>query len=288
MVEPALLDRLTIGDHVCWAVDDDRVRLHTVAAFVRQGLREHHQVLYSGAEPEALLEGLDELGIDTSAAQMSGQLSASTPEESYLAGGVFDAPAVLGIWPGLAAAARRAGYRGLRVLGDMTWAAGDVPGREQLAWYESQVNRIMLANEVLGVCMYDTRIFDPLELRRLIWQHPVTVATDTPYDERLSLRVRRTRDPLGLHFSGEVDLSNRGAFRSALDHLFEDAGADSVTVDVSDLRFADRAAARALVRAGSGAGKLRLVGASPALIKLLAFSGSATAPGLTIAEDARG
>jgi anti-anti-sigma factor len=278
-----LLDRLTVGDHICWLVDDDRLRMHEIAGFVRAGLRDHQRVVYSGDCPEAVLACIDELGIDTATALASGQLEATTAEASYLAGGTFEPGSVLGIWPELARSARAAGYAGIRVLGDMGWAGRDVAGREHLCWYESQVNRVVLTNDVIGVCAYDRRTLDPLELRRLAWQHPGTAAAGVPYDERLALRIRRTREPAGLRLSGEADLAGRNALRTVVENVFTDCDSDEVTIDVSGLRFADRASARILVRAASGDGRVHLAGCSPALRRLLAFSGAAEAPGLTIA-----
>jgi anti-anti-sigma factor len=278
----ALLERLTMGDHICWLVDNDRVRLRELAGFVRAGLRDHHRILYYGPAPEAVLAGIDEYGIDTAAAVAAGQLEATTAEASYLAGGVFDAGPVLRSWRPLARAARAAGYAGLRVVGDMGWAARELPGRENLCWYEAQVNRVVLDNDIIGVCLYDRRLFDPFELRRLSWQHPGTASTGEPYDERYALRIRRTRRPVGLRLEGEADLASRHALRVVFKYLFADARADEVTVDVSGLRFADRAAARVLVRAGRGPQRLRLVGCSPALLRLLEYSGSGAAPGLLI------
>jgi anti-anti-sigma factor len=277
-----LLDRLTVGDHICWLVDDERVRMRELAGFVRAGLRDHHKILYCGDGPETVLAGIDEHGIDTATVLASGQLEATTAEASYLAGGSFVAEAVLGIWVPLAQAARAAGYAGLRVVGDMGWAGRGVPGREDLCWYESQINRIVLDHDAIGVCAYHRRDLDPLELRLLAGQHPGVAATGTPYDERLALRIRRTRDPVGLRLEGEADLAARHTLRAVFEHLFADAGADEVTIDVSGLRFADRAAARVLVRAGSGAQRLRLVGCSPALLRLLEYSGAGAAPGLVI------
>jgi anti-anti-sigma factor len=277
-----LLDRLTLGDHICWLVDDDRVRMREIAGFVRAGLRDHHRILYCGDDPEAVLAGIDELGIDTAAAVAGGQLLATTAEASYLAGGSFEPEQVLQSWPPLAQAARAAGYAGIRVLGDMGWAARGVPGRERLCWYEAQINRIVLDNDAIGVCAYDRRLLDPLELRRLAWQHPGIAASGAPYDERLALRIRRTRNPAGLTLSGEADLAGRNALRVVVENLFDDTGADEVTVDVQGLRFADRAAARILVRAGLGPKRLRLTGCSPALLRLLAYTGADDAPGLTV------
>jgi anti-anti-sigma regulatory factor len=277
-----LLDRLTVGDHICWLVDDDRLRMREIAGFVRAGLRDHHRVVYCGDCPEAVLACIDELGIDTEAALAGGQLQAITAEASYLAGGVFEPDTVLRGWPALARSARADGYAGIRVLGDMSWAARNVPGREHLCWYEAQINRIVLDNDAIGVCAYDRRSLDPLELRRLAWQHPGTVAAGMPYDERLALRIRRTRDPAGLRLSGEADLAGRNALRIVVENVFADCGADDVTIDVSGLRFADRAAARILVLAGCGPGRAHLTGCSPALLRLLAFTGADEAPCLTV------
>jgi anti-anti-sigma factor len=277
-----LLDRLTVGDHICWLVDDDRLWMRELAGFVRAGLRDHHKILYCGDSPEAVLAGIEEHGVDTAAALASGQLQARTAEPVYVAGGVFEPDRLLRGWGPLAQATRAAGYAGLRVLGNMGWAARRRPDWEQLCWYESQINRVAMDNDVIGVCAYDRRVFDPLELRRIGWQHPGTAATGRPYDERFALRMRRTRHPAGLRLTGEADLASRFALKAVFDHLFDDARADDVTVDVHGLRFADRAAAGILVGAGRGLRRLRLVGCSPALVQLLEYCGAATAPGLIV------
>ncbi|MFI6071822.1 MEDS domain-containing protein [Actinoplanes sp. NPDC051343] len=220
--------------------------------------------------------------IDTSTALASGQLEATTAEASYLKGGVFEPDAVLPLWAPMARAARAAGYTGVRVLGDMSWAGRNVPGREHLCGYETEINRVALNSELIGVCAYDRRTMDPLELRRLTWQHPGVAASGAPYDERFALRIRRTREPAGLALSGEADLAGRNALRAVVENVFVDCGTDEVTIDVSRLRFADPAAARILVRAGLGPGRVRLVGCSPSLLRLLAYTGARDAPALTV------
>ncbi len=68
------------------------------------------------------------------------------------------------------------------------------------------------------------------------------------------------------------------------EQLFAGLAADGeVTIDVSGLRFADAAAARLVADAASGGpGRLRLVGCSRALNRLLAFHGAAGKPRLTV------
>jgi len=274
-----LLDRVALGDHVCWTVDDDATRMEAIAGFVRAGLGARHRVIYSGDDPEAVLAGLERHGVGVRAALGEGLLHAITAEASYLTDGVFDPEATIAAWRGEIDRARAAGCPGIRVVGDMTWASRRVPGAERLPWYEAEVNNVFLDGYVAGVCAYDRRRFDPLELRRLSWAHPGAAATRVPFEPASSLRARRTRDPYGLRLAGEVDLSNRDALRAVIEHLFDDRPA--ATVDVSELTFADTAASRILVDAATR-GTLRLVGVSAPLRRLLDFHGAPGVARLTV------
>jgi anti-anti-sigma factor len=275
-----LLEQVTLGDHVCWYVDDDAIRMEAIAGFVRTGLRNRERVLYSGDDPEAVVAGLARHGIDTRELA-AGDFEAGTAESSYLAGGSFDPVATLLLWRTEITRARSAGYRGIRVLGDMTWASRRYPGAEHLAWYEAQVNMNFVDGYVAGVCAYDRRRFDPMHLRRLLWAHPGAAGSEMPFDPGSSLRVRRVDDPWGLRLEGEADLSNRDALRAVVEHLFDDH--PEVTIDVAGLRFADLAAARLLVdAAASGIGQVRLTGVSPSLLRLLSFHGAEGVAALTV------
>jgi anti-anti-sigma factor len=281
---PALLDRVSPGDHVCWIVDDDGVRDDTIAAFLIAGLRARHKVVYSGDDPGRVLGLLRDRGADPAEPLRSGSLTADTPEGSYLASGAFDPEATLGGWQAEADLARRQGYLGLRVLGDMAWARRGLPGTDRLDWYETHINNVFTDGFVAGVCAYDRRQFDPLELRRYTWSHPGTATTGVPYDPATSLRLRRT--PNGLKLSGEADRSNRTALAAVMEQLFDrPAIGRDVTIDVRDLGFADTAVARILVQAASASPiRVRLVGCSPSLRRLLNFTGAAEAPRLIVEE----
>jgi anti-anti-sigma factor len=274
-----LLDQVALGDHVCWTVDDDAARIEAIAAFVRAGLNDRHRVIYCGDEPEALLDGLERHGVGSRAAVGEGLLRATTAEEIYLSGGVFDPEATLARWRGEIARTRAAGYAGIRVVADLTWASRGVPGAERLPWYEAQVNAFFLDGYVAAVCAYDRRRLDPLALRRLCWAHPGAAATRIPFVPQSALRARRTRDPYGVRLAGEVDRSNRDALRTVIEHLFDEEPA--ATVDVSGLAFADTAGSRMLVDAAAR-GPVRLVGVSRLLGRLLEFHGAGGVTGLTV------
>jgi hypothetical protein len=284
MVEASLLDHLSPGDHACLIFDDEPLRSRSVAAYIRAGLRQHHRILYHGQTADRLPAVLAEQGVDVTTALASGQLSLSGTDAAYQTGGVFDAEASLTAWMGEAARARAAGYPGMRGIGDMSWARrlDDVA---QLSWYETQVNRVFADGYAMGVCLYDRRLFNELELRRLTRSHPATITRNTDPARVPLLRGIRTAKPPGLCVEGEADLSNRQALHAMMEHLTEDHPAAPVplTLDLSRLRFADSAAARILLApAASGSHRVRVVGASPAVRRLLLFHWSERSGALRI------
>jgi anti-anti-sigma factor len=276
-----LLDQVALGDHVCWTVDDDAARLAAIAGFVRAGLRARQRVLYCGDDPREVLAGLDRHGVCTRSAIDVGLLRAGPAEASYLAGGFFDPVATLRLWRREVALARAAGCPGIRVVGDMSWASRGVAGADRLTWYEAEVNTVIMEGYVAGVCAYDRRRFDPLQLRRLSRAHTGTATTAIAFQPEAALRASPLAGRTGLRLAGEVDLSNREAFRALVGHVF-DHGPEA-TVDLSALTFADIAAARILVDAAArGNGRLHLTGCSRRLRRLLDFHGADGVAGLTV------
>ncbi|WP_196412182.1 MEDS domain-containing protein [Actinoplanes aureus] len=270
MAATGLLDRLTPGDHVCLIFDDEPLRTRSVAQYIRAGLRDHHRIVYHGPGSDRVEAELTARGVDVRPAIDRGQLrlGGECPRD-----GTFDPEATIESWQEEARRAATAGYRGLRAVGDMSWA---VSHDERLPWYEAEVNRIFAEGYVMGVCLYDRRLFSEARLRRVTRAHPSTVTPETDPRAVPLFRAVRTADPYGIRLEGEADLSNRQAFTAVLEHLTEDR-APTLTVDVAGLRFADSAAVRILVHVMDGRERVRLVGCSRMLRKLLAFHGAGPA-----------
>ncbi|MEV4642333.1 MEDS domain-containing protein [Actinoplanes sp. NPDC049548] len=277
MAGSALLERVTRGDHVCWIVEDEVSRLDTLAGVVLAGLRARDRVVYCGEDPEGLVAGVGHRGVPAAEAVASGNLRVSAAEGSLLCSGVFEPAAALSFLREEEARARKDKYSGLRVITDMSWASRSLPGADQVTRYEAGLNSFFSEGYLLGICAYDRRLFDPLSLRRHAGAHPSAAGPGMPFDPGSTLRMRRTRHPYGLRLEGEADMFNRQALSSVIARLVDDLPDDGtvIHVDVSGLRFADTAAARILSQAGDRAGgRLRLMGCSPALLRLLDFHGS--------------
>ncbi|MEV0896147.1 MEDS domain-containing protein [Actinoplanes sp. NPDC049802] len=267
MVAIDSLDRLRLGDHACVLFDDDAEKTRALFTFVRAGLRDSHRILYFGADEPRIAAAFP-------GAIAAGRLRMATPEQSYLASGVFDPQATIAGWRTEAQQARADGFRGLRAAGDMSWAARPVPGADRLQWYEAQVNRVFADGFAMAVCLYDRRLFTGTDLDRICRSHPATIDHDSHPATAPLLRAVRTGDPPGLALHGEADLSNRQALSALLENLADDTPGHSgpLTVDMSGLRFADAAAIRLLTRTAARTPRLRLVGASPAIRRLLTLT----------------
>ncbi|MEU4422400.1 MEDS domain-containing protein [Actinoplanes sp. NPDC024001] len=285
MIEISAIDRLSLGDHACVVFENDDCRNRALAAYIRAGLRRQHRILYYGDGSRQIEDALAGQGTDPQPALAAGQLQMATAETTYLAAGHFDPEATIDGWRTASADAMAAGYHGLRAVGDMSWGATAIPGADRLPWYEANVNRVFADGFAMGICLYDRRLFSDADLRRVCWSHLATV--ESGIDPRVVplLRAIRTTRPAGIRLLGEADLSNRQALRAILEHLVDDTPStgEPLVVDISELQYIDGATVRMLLdTAARAADRLRVVGCSPHMQRLLTFNGAAASTGLIV------
>jgi anti-anti-sigma factor len=274
VADQATVDRLRLGDHVCWAFDDDRQRSDAMAGYVRAGLRDTHKIVYliDNRPAGSVIGDLRARGVSVDAPLHSGQLTVSTAEETCLTGGRFDPAAMHDHWRHEFAQARREGYAGLRAVEDMSWGLRPIAGAERLRSYETQVSRVVSLGFGIALCLYDRRLFTSGQLNEFSSVHPGTMRPGAGSDWFPLLRMARTGDPFGVRLGGEADLSNREALQSLLRELLETSTRHTapVVVDLTEVTFVDATAARALARAVAAAsGRLHVTGASPGVARLL-------------------
>jgi len=262
----AAVDRLRLGDHVCWDFDDDDARLETIARFVEGGIRAHHRVLYLTETdlPARLRTALRDRGV---------------PVDELLAVGQLDPAARIAALADYVAAARRDGYAGVRVVADMSGAAGAADAIERMAWFEANLNPVFTGGRVMAICLYDRRVFTAAELSRLGPAHPATARPqDDPATWAPLLRAVRLPEGSGLRLVGAADAANRYAVAALLGWLVGDAvrAGRAALLDLAGLQFADVAAAEAMVAAGRAVpAGLRLTGCRPEIGQLITLVGGA-------------
>ncbi|MEU0553730.1 MEDS domain-containing protein [Dactylosporangium sp. NPDC006015] len=258
----------------------DQEQREVVSAYIADGLVRGERVLYYSdrTAPGAIDAWLDPRGVDGALAIARGQLEVRPAADDRFDPGVL----VDGIRDAIRDA-RAAGFQGLRLTGEMSWA---LPDTVRLHEYESGVASTVTGSDgVAAVCQYDERLFDKADFSGLVARHFGVMTIDPLHDDR-RLRIVPTFAPRGLRVIGTVDDSTAGPFAEALAHT---AGWPEpiVVIDLAELRFIDVAGIRALVRAAEALPPDRALEVrhlAPTLRNVLRIVGWDTTPGLTIGD----
>ena len=138
----SVLDR---ARHVCAFFHNRDEEYRVLMPFIAEGF-EHGDRAFHIVSPEHRedhLRRLREAGIDTDAAERSGQLSVLRWQDAYLRGGHFDQNAMLALIEEVLAAGKAEGFPLTRLVANMEWALEDRPGVEDIVEYETRLNFIL-------------------------------------------------------------------------------------------------------------------------------------------------
>ncbi|MEW9552150.1 MEDS domain-containing protein [Nonomuraea sp. NPDC050783] len=282
-----------LGDHVCLTFAHETEQRAVAGAFVSDGLHRGERVMYFTDEPapDGVLGWLADAGVDVAGATANGRLEVLTAAGSYLSPGRFDPDLMIALLRDTVGDSLAAGFTGLRVTGEMSWALREVPGGDMLEDYERRVTALFAEGDSAALCQYDTRLFPAPRLGELTVCHPGDVGMNAlAEDDRLCvLPSYRPGGELVLRVQGMIDRDSAPAWRAVLEHA-AGAGGD-VWMDIGELEFIDVAGTRALARTAGlvgGAGhRVRVRHATPLLRRLLRLTGWDGAEGLSIEEDVR-
>jgi hypothetical protein len=282
--EAPVNDALAIrpGEHACLRFtrreDGDRL----VAAFVRDGLRRGHKVVYLvDREPvDDCVAWLSSAVTDAGPAIGRGQLVVRRMTETYMPEGEdFDAEAQIGRWRLEHRQALSEGYAGLSATGEGTWAlTGLGADCDGLAEFEDGMNRIFDDDTITCLCQYDHGRFDPGTLSAVAESHGVDVPPALA-------ALGRSGGIAAAHLPGD------GALRLAgeLDHGCSDSVTEvlggyyhgDLALDLGDVAYVDVAGLRAL-RPKPGQ-RLKITEASSAVRRLVALLAWDTDPDVEMA-----
>jgi hypothetical protein len=184
------------GDHIC-AFYRGAERDDILVPFLEAGLRTGDKCIcvLDTARPASLPALLDDPQVQERLERH--QLEFIDFESSYLASGRFVPDRMLEFWEHNVQSALEGGeYRFFRAAGEMTWALRDMPGIDQLATFESEVNRLMPRYPQVYLCVYNIERFSGEQILDVLRTHPKVLlgamVFDNPYyvepDEFLALR----------------------------------------------------------------------------------------------------
>ncbi len=174
---------LKLGDHAALLYQTHKERYMLLKTFLRCALDRQEKVLYilNDNTPDAAQEWFKEDSVTVQRHLQTGQLTILTPESTYLKGGTFDPAGMITLLATHTKQALRAGYSGLRVMGEMGWASKGVPGSRYLIDYEANLNRALQGRKCLVLCLYDRRVWSSAVLLYVIETHPIVASGSNLY-----------------------------------------------------------------------------------------------------------
>ncbi|MER5253095.1 MULTISPECIES: MEDS domain-containing protein [unclassified Streptomyces] len=273
--------RMNSGDHACLGFDDDETRWELRAAYADIGISRGEQVVFftdRTTTPDVAAEQLSSTGFPLDPALMDGRLVVVNEVPGYDPATGFDPVERAQTWVELTDKARLDGFSGIRVVGDMGWAAEPGVDQDLLVEYEAGLSPLFAKIGFTAVCEYDRRKFGDGVLGRIQHAHPKRLL-------RHLGALDITRYGTELRVAGDIDLATREEFDSALAHAL--AGPDRpLVLDLSELCFMDVHGASTLVRLASRlpCGHLIAVRGRPEQDKLLRLCGAAEVPQLVLGE----
>jgi PAS domain S-box-containing protein len=168
---------LAVHDHLCLIYETPEEQFGALVPFIRFGLERGERCVYIADQntAEQVLDTLDAAGIDVAAATDRDALSVVTKREAYLRDGYFDPERMIALLADSVETARGSGFRALRVTGEMTWALGGAAGSERLMEYESKLNHLFPAADIVAICQYNRRWFPAELIKQVIETHPLVI-----------------------------------------------------------------------------------------------------------------
>ncbi|MEO8614179.1 MAG: MEDS domain-containing protein [Luteolibacter sp.] len=165
-------------DHLASIRETREEQVAAAVSAILIGIESGEKCIYVAGDElvEDFSQALRGEGMDVESALASGILWVATRQETFLRQGRFDPDDMIRFWGEAARAATSAGFSGLRVVAEMTWALGGDPGTERLIEYESKLNAFVCDHPVMFICQYNRRRFAPEVLLDVIRTHPIVLS----------------------------------------------------------------------------------------------------------------
>ncbi|MGY1591498.1 MEDS domain-containing protein [Geodermatophilus sp. SYSU D00708] len=271
------------ADHVCWVHDDADSLAGAAARFLADGLARGERLLYVGDHDGIALLRHDPGPLGPLGDLLAdGRLTLLALTDAYTPDGGFVPEQQLAFYETATRRAVEEGCSGLRVVAELTALAADPRTRDELARWEHLADDFMATGVGMSaLCAYRRDALDADALTAVATVHPQLHVPDGALPDDVapfSVFVDDGRVVL----TGCVDAFGADRLRRVLATSPADA-ADSVTLDLAGLQFADAAGCRAIAtwaqdRLHRGRG-VALVGASPLFARVWRLLGyDAVAP----------
>jgi hypothetical protein len=169
--------QLDSSRHVCAFFNSNEEGYRVLLPFIKDGFTCGDKAVHVVGPDQRRdhMQRLTAAGIDTSAAQISGQLEVLTNTEAYLRDGRFDQDRMLEAFEQLASGNAKGGFPLSRIVCHMEWAAEDPVHVENLIEFESRVNDVWRRHDDAVICVYDLAKFGGDTVVDVMRTHPMII-----------------------------------------------------------------------------------------------------------------
>jgi hypothetical protein len=163
--------------HVCAFFHGFDEQYRVLLPFIRDGFECGDKAVHvvSADQCGDHVQRLAQVGIDSTAAQRSGQFELRTNTETYLHEGRFDQDRMLETFSRMAGSSAKDGFRLSRIVCQMDWAAEGRSHLDDLVEFESRVNDVWRRHDDVVVCVYDLAKFGGDTVMDIMRTHPMVL-----------------------------------------------------------------------------------------------------------------
>jgi hypothetical protein len=162
--------------HVCAFFNSEEEEYRVLLPFIRDGFQCGDKAIHvvDPGQQQAHIQRLAGAGIDTTAAQNSGQFKLLTNREAYIRDGRFDQDRMLEVFAQLASGNAKGGFALSRICCRMDWVA-DGPYVDDVIEFESRVNDLWSHHDDAVICTYHLSKFGGDTVIDIMRTHPMVI-----------------------------------------------------------------------------------------------------------------
>ena len=163
--------------HVCAFFNSNEEAYRVLLPFIKDGFACGDKAIHvvNPDQRHGHLQRLAVAGIDSTAAQQSGQFELRTNTETYLRDGRFDQDRMLEAFEQVASSNAKGRFPLSRIVCHMDWAAEGQSHIEDLIEFESRVNNVWRDHDDAVICIYDLAKFGGNTVIDMMRTHPMII-----------------------------------------------------------------------------------------------------------------
>jgi hypothetical protein len=168
---------LTHSCHACAFFHTREEMYRVLMPFIMEGFENGDRAFHivDPAHRAAHLERMEQAGVDTAAAEASGQLEVLNWHQTYLKNGHFDQQLMIDTLLDMIAPGKAPAGKISRNIANMAWALEDRPGVHDIVEYETRLNQALPEHHDPVICTYDLSQFDASVVIDIMRTHPMVI-----------------------------------------------------------------------------------------------------------------